>query len=394
MAGKPRAKNSAFVDPKQVYEYLLSKGVSKNHALGMITNMHYESGFNATAIGDKGTSAGLFQHHASRKKALETYTNGDLTNWQKQIDFALTENITKKYLSSKFKSPEQASYWFTTNWERPSNKEVKAVQRQGWLQGFDGGKHATGVYNPSNIDVTVKPVRPSVANGNTSNLGNPQQNPNTPLPSTGSEPIPTPTSTPQFTLDMSLPNQDQSVALEFLADIEKETEKEKETEQKVDESEARKELEAKILQKKQQDFMEALQSMNEQSQEILKTQPSMSNEEAAARAEQVAQGYQFEEIEPQGGLQELPSIYTFQEGGEMEEFEEDNEEGEYDIEIMDLTEDQVRELIEMGFDVKIAEEGEEELEEEGMEEEEEPMLEENQEDIEDEEDMVEEEEEI
>lgn len=362
MGDKNRAKNSAYVDPNEIYQYLLSKGVSHNHALGMVTNIHYESNFNAKAIGDKGTSAGLFQHHASRKKALEAYTNGDLSNWKKQIDFALTEGITKKYLSAGFKTPEQASYWFTTNWERPSNKEVKAVQRQGWLKGFDGGKHFTGVYNPSNIDVPVKPVRPS-ATGKPSISLDPT---NTTNPQSTQQTVSMPVSVPQYTLDTTLPNQDQSVGLEFVADVEKEAEKEKETEKKVDESEARKELEAKILQKKQQDFMSALQGMNEQSQEIMTSDTGMSDKEAAARAEQVAQGYEFQEIEPQGALPQLPSIYSFQEGGEMEQEEEEDDQ-EYDIEIMDLTEDQVRELIEMGFNVKIAEEGEDDMEDEGEE---------------------------
>lgn len=362
MADKPRVKNTLYVNPKDVYNYLLSKGVSSNHALGMITNMHYESGFNAKAIGDGGTSAGLFQHHASRKTALEKYTNGDLSNWKKQIDFALSEGITKKYLQSNFKSPEQASYWFTTNWERPANKEVKAIQRQGWLQGFDGGKHFTGVYNPKNINTKVAPVRPSKADGYPTQTVT-QDNATTTTTTTGienNEPIPSAPSVFQYTDPTSTMVYDNKLALEFQADLEKEEEKEKETQQKTDESEARRELQQKVLEKKQQQFMEAIDSLNEQNAELLKGNDAQGQEEAYRRAQEVAQGYQLQEISAQEGMPQLPSIFQFQEGGMMEEGEEEEE---YDVEIMDLTEDQVEELIKMGFNVQLIDEEEESEEE-------------------------------
>ena len=396
MADKPRVKNTAYVNPKDVYNYLLSKGVSNNHALGMVTNMHYESGFNAKAVGDQGTSAGLFQHHATRKTALEKFTNGNLSDWKKQIDFALTEGITKKYLQNSFKSPEQASYWFTTNWERPSNKEVKAVQRQGWLQGFDGGKHFTGVYNPKNVDTKVTPVRPSQADGY------PTQTVTQEAPTaTGmetNEPIPFAPSIPQYTDPTSTMVYDNKVALEFQADLEKEEEKDKETEKKTDESEARRELQQKVIEKKQQQFMEAIGDLNEQNAALLKGNDAQGEEEAYRRAQEVAQGYQLQDIEIQQGMPELPSIYQFQEGGMMEEGEEKEE---YDVEIMDLSEDQVEELIKMGFNVQLIddeeegekpeEENEEEEEDEGEEmpeeEEEEPQEPVEEEEEEEEEEM-------
>jgi hypothetical protein len=123
-------KNAKYVDPSEVYKYLTQeKGLSHNHAVGMITNIKYESGFNAAAVGDNGNSIGLFQHNTSRMNALKNYAGDDWTNWKKQIDYALTEKDTKRYLNQEFNTPENASIWFTLNWERPTNKEQKAQTR-------------------------------------------------------------------------------------------------------------------------------------------------------------------------------------------------------------------------------------------------------------------------
>jgi len=123
-------KNAKYVDPSEVYKYLTQeRGLSHNHAVGMITNIKYESGFNAAAVGDNGNSIGLFQHNTSRMNALKNYAGDDWTNWKKQIDYALTEKDTKRYLSQEFNTPENASIWFTLNWERPTNKEQKAQTR-------------------------------------------------------------------------------------------------------------------------------------------------------------------------------------------------------------------------------------------------------------------------
>jgi hypothetical protein len=147
-------KPNKRVSPNEVYSYLISKGVSTQHALGMMANIKHESNFIPTAVGDNGTSAGLFMHHNSRYDALKKHTKGDLTNWKKQIDYALTEPDTKKYLSQKFTTPEKASYWFTTQWERPSNAGSKAVQRQGWIKEFmvNRGKNwEAPTYNPEGL---------------------------------------------------------------------------------------------------------------------------------------------------------------------------------------------------------------------------------------------------
>lgn len=119
-----------------IYNALLDRGVSNTHALGMIANIKHESSFNPSAIGDGGTSGGLFQHHNERFQALKDFAKQRGTNWndwQAQIDYALSEPDTKKYLSTNFSNPKQASAWFTMNWERPTNAKAKALERAKFL---------------------------------------------------------------------------------------------------------------------------------------------------------------------------------------------------------------------------------------------------------------------
>ena len=126
-----------FVSSKEVYDYLKSKGLSQNHILGILANIQAESSFNAGAIGDSGTSGGLFQHHKERFSGMVSFAGKDWAkNWKKQIDYALREEPGKQYVSKEFKSAQEASAWFTLNFERPANKEQKARERLDNLKNF------------------------------------------------------------------------------------------------------------------------------------------------------------------------------------------------------------------------------------------------------------------
>ena len=126
-----------FVPPREIYDYLVSKGVPDTHAKGMLANIQAESSFDSGAIGDNGTSGGLFQHHSSRFRAMKSAAGENWqSNWKGQIDYALSEGDTEEYLSTQFSSAEDASKWFTMYWERPSNKRQKAIARTGNLKNF------------------------------------------------------------------------------------------------------------------------------------------------------------------------------------------------------------------------------------------------------------------
>ena len=157
------------VTEKELYNYLIKKGLSRNHAIGMINNIKSESSFNVGVLGDymiadptkklsnaeklvfqgkdkswyytkyhptkarkkvpsdlwdgiKAKSGGLFQHYGSRFEAMKKSAGSDWkTDWKGQIDYALKENDTKKYLAQNFPNEQEASTWFTVNWERPQN---------------------------------------------------------------------------------------------------------------------------------------------------------------------------------------------------------------------------------------------------------------------------------
>jgi len=138
----PAERSSGRAAPADVYEYLISKGVSDKHAKGMLANIQSESGFDAgineknpTVKGSRG-GYGLFQHTGPRRRHLEKFAGKDVSNWKKQVDFALSEGDTKRYLSKKFDSSDDAAKWFMVNWERPAdqssaaqNKRVKNLSR-------------------------------------------------------------------------------------------------------------------------------------------------------------------------------------------------------------------------------------------------------------------------
>ncbi len=124
----PSKQKKARVNPREVYEYLTSKGVSDTHAKGMLVNIYVESRFKPGIIQARTKAVGFFQYLGSRKKNLFNFydkkgkdSSTFKSDWKTQVDFALTERTTKKYLSKDFESVEQAANWFTKFWERPVN---------------------------------------------------------------------------------------------------------------------------------------------------------------------------------------------------------------------------------------------------------------------------------
>jgi hypothetical protein len=115
------------VNPTVVKSYLASKGLDKQHVAGIMSNIKHESGFRPGVLGDNGTSGGLFQHHAERFSAMRKAAGPDWqTNWKGQIDFALSEPAGQRYINTKFSTPEEATKWFTINFEIPANKVAQA----------------------------------------------------------------------------------------------------------------------------------------------------------------------------------------------------------------------------------------------------------------------------
>jgi hypothetical protein len=133
-----------YVSPAELYDYLREKNVPHTHALGMLANIQAESNFDAgvqeRAVTRGRGGFGLFQHTGSRRRALERYCRNhgaDLWDWRAQVDFALTEVSTDRYLANRFSSPEAASRWWTIYWERPANAKRQATRRVAYLNDLE-----------------------------------------------------------------------------------------------------------------------------------------------------------------------------------------------------------------------------------------------------------------
>lgn len=138
-------KVTNVVKAKEIYDYIRSKGVDHVHAVGIINNMKYESGFDSGILGDNKTSGGLFQHHASRFTAMKNYVGeGWQTNWKKQIDFAMTEREMKTYLGRNLSNARDASMRFTEDFEIPANTKQTAAYRAGTADGYNSAMEGKG----------------------------------------------------------------------------------------------------------------------------------------------------------------------------------------------------------------------------------------------------------
>jgi Phage tail lysozyme len=125
---------------QSVATYLKTKWkLSNNHIAGMLANIGHESSFNpATDVVDSNglPSGGLFQHNGPRYRDMVTNVKNWKTNWQGQIDFALSEPLGRSYISKNFPNPVMASEWWTKHFENPANKDIKAVQRSKVAPGY------------------------------------------------------------------------------------------------------------------------------------------------------------------------------------------------------------------------------------------------------------------
>jgi Phage tail lysozyme len=127
-----------FVDPKEMANYLSSKGLDKNSIAGLMANAQAESSLNSGVWipnDVNGPGGGLFGFHDKADGTLKNLTNmikacgGDnnwQTNWKGQLDHALEQS---RYPKTGFKSPGEAAKWFVQNYERPRD-QVSAINKR------------------------------------------------------------------------------------------------------------------------------------------------------------------------------------------------------------------------------------------------------------------------
>ena len=125
---------------KQLCDILVDS-VSENGAIALMANAAHESGYNTGALGDSGTSYGLFQWHNERKQNLMSSYPNSYNTVQSQYNFLMSElngylSLYSDLLSGE-KSSKELAYDFCYYFERPANKEVTCKNRSNSAEFMD-----------------------------------------------------------------------------------------------------------------------------------------------------------------------------------------------------------------------------------------------------------------
>lgn len=156
-----------------VYNYLLSKGMSENHAKGLVANISRESGFKLGAHGDKGIggSFGLFQWNmaAGRGGPMMAAVPDWKTNWKGQIDYALQEFTGPDYFKKNFATAGEAAHWWMANWEIPA-ASIQAKYTPAYYEGMINkmGLHRGMPVTPPQTAAATPPAPPATPESSSS----------------------------------------------------------------------------------------------------------------------------------------------------------------------------------------------------------------------------------
>ena len=149
--GDPSSTGSGFtnfkssgnkVDPSEIKQYLLSKGLDNNQVAGLLVSIKWESGFKPGAYvksdNHQGPSGGFFGFHDPKFDGRGNFSDMVKfcggpdkwqTNWQRQLDFALSKGVGQAYKNKKFSSPGEAAAWWVREYEKPQDTEGQAIAR-------------------------------------------------------------------------------------------------------------------------------------------------------------------------------------------------------------------------------------------------------------------------
>lgn len=99
-AGAPSAAGTSLTGggdvQGQIWQFFAQRGLAPHQVAAIMGNVSAESAFNPLAVGDGGTSFGLFQHHADRGQGLLSAVGGQagLGNVQAQLEYVWQELLT------------------------------------------------------------------------------------------------------------------------------------------------------------------------------------------------------------------------------------------------------------------------------------------------------------
>ena len=133
---------------QQIWQFFQGKGLKPHQIAGVLGNVAVESGFNPAAVGDGGTSFGLFQHHAGRGAGLLSSIGGmgNLGDVQGQLEYVWKEllssesGVLQKLLASTDVAGATSAF---VGFERPSGWSAgNPAGSAGWQQRIAAAEQA------------------------------------------------------------------------------------------------------------------------------------------------------------------------------------------------------------------------------------------------------------
>lgn len=143
-----------------VWAFFAGKGLQAHQIAAIMGNISAESGFNPLAVGDGGTSFGLFQHHAGRGQGLLNAVGGmsGLGNVQAQLEYMWQEMLTgengvlKRLMASTnvydatkaFVGFERPSGWTAANPQGAMHWDKRLGSAEAAMRQFEAQVYSTG----------------------------------------------------------------------------------------------------------------------------------------------------------------------------------------------------------------------------------------------------------
>ena len=158
---------------RDIEQYYLNRGYSKEWAAAMAASANSESSGNPKAVGDNGTSFGLFQwHDAARKEAFKKLYGHDISqaNAAEQLDFAAIEMKALGIDTSKTVGPRYAASAVTKQFERPKDPMGESANRGDYAVALlNGLKGASSV--PAGVATSSNTSNSTTDNSKTTHIG-------------------------------------------------------------------------------------------------------------------------------------------------------------------------------------------------------------------------------
>lgn len=130
LAGKPEGKSA-----KSDINFFVSKGYSREQAIGIVSNLQGESGGKTDAVGDNGQAFGLAQWHPDRQRNFAAWAGHDIRSSTREeqlgfIDYELrTTHKRAGDLLRGASDARSASNIITQHYEKPANIPQQSATR-------------------------------------------------------------------------------------------------------------------------------------------------------------------------------------------------------------------------------------------------------------------------